>query len=402
MMEFPNQSVPEPIANFFNSLTETFCLTLARDRYQVYRDFLAAERGYNSNKLAILDKGFKNSPYKNQVGDYPQRLIQQPHLPVAGAKSYPNIGELPDIDEEGLNFLHPDIKQACVCIGGSAGAPFQGLWLGRNALDKEQYWSTTKIIPILNLLCAIEANIEGCIVCDENNNYPLIGMMEDVVTYDENIATSNSLSAMFKCFQTYENLEKWSIGITGNRDLEFQGLYGEEPFIGNPEIKAGDRTVMSAASESKSPATQPGENVVTAYDLTRLISMVGWHHHLSDSARLPGLTWEKLQPFIGAMGKDIARYVDVAIAKLGIENSLSSPVILSKMGFGHSSSRRRTELAYTCFTQFNYPEKPLSVAITLRAAKALGDFDREAVEIDARMATEVTEILRRLISGEFC
>jgi hypothetical protein len=43
-----------------------------------------------------------------------------------------------------------------------------------------------------------------------------------------------------------------------------------------------------------------------------------------------------------------------------------------------------------------------SIAMTLRGARAVGvgDFDREAAEIDARMAAEVTEILRRLVTGE--
>ena len=38
--------------------------------------------------------------------------------------------------------------------------------------------------------------------------------------------------------------------------------------------------------------------------------------------------------------------------------------------------------------------------MTLRGARALGDFDREAVEIDARMAAEVTEIIRLLVTDE--
>ena len=50
--------------------------------------------------------------------------------------------------------------------------------------------------------------------------------------------------------------------------------------------------------------------------------------------------------------------------------------------------------------EFRYKGRLKSVAMALRGAKALGDLNREAVEIDARMAAEVTEILRRLVMGE--
>lgn len=400
MIEFPIESIPELITDWFALLSETYFLTLAQNRQQIFNDFLRAEEGFNSNKLAFLDKGVKSSPYQQDVKNYPNRLTERPTLPVAGAKSYPSIGELPDIDEEALNFLHPDIKQACVCVGGSEGGPFKARWLGRNALDKEQYWSATKIIPILNVLCSIDADVNACTVIGDDKSFSLIELVKDVVTYDEKIGSSNGIAAMFKCFQTYQGLEEWLIGITGNSHTEFQGLYGEDPFIASPKVMQEDRVVLPAAPETKTRETQTGENLVTAYDLTRIISIVGWHSHLPPSAQFPGLESENLKPIIVALGEDISRYADVAIAKLGIVESLHTPVILSKMGFGRSSSRRRTELVYTCFTQFSYKGKPLSVAMTLRAAKSLGDFDRESVEVDARMAAEVTEILRRLIMEE--
>jgi hypothetical protein len=79
------------------------------------------------------------------------------------------------------------------------------------------------------------------------------------------------------------------------------------------------------------------------------------------------------------------------------------------MGFGYSDQRKRTELTYTACVQFidrlakshDLPVPKLrSVNMTLRAAIDLQDPVREALEIDARMAATVTEILRRIVTEE--
>jgi hypothetical protein len=83
-------------------------------------------------------------------------------------------------------------------------------------------------------------------------------------------------------------------------------------------------------------------------------------------------------------------------------------VIISKLGFGRSSIRDRTELVYTALLQFvdqrprteNKPAVLRTVAMTLISAKDLNDANQEAIELDARMAAEVTEILRRLMTQE--
>lgn len=402
MIDSFNDFLTQQLGEFFNLFgeKETFTLFLALNREKVFEDFFKSEQGFNSYKLAFLDKNIKNSPYQIEVENYPERLTTAPSLAVSGAKAYPNIGELPEIDEQALNFLSLDIKEACICVGGTAGGPLQTRWLGRNALDKAQFWSTTKIIPILNVINYVDADIDGCAIADEENSYDFNKVVEDVITYQEEIGSSNALAAMFKCFQTYEGLEIWLKQITGNNHTEFQGLYGEEPFIASPTVKKDDEILLTVAEEIKQRETQTGENLVTAYDLTRIMSMVGWYYHLPEAAKFPGISWENLKPFISSLGKDTARYVDVALEKLGLQNSIKSPVIISKMGFGYTSSRRRTELTYTCFTQFEYRGSIKSVAMCLRGAISLGDFDKEAVEIDARMAAEVTEILRRLVMDE--
>jgi len=395
MNELTVESITELITNFANFVSETVCLTIAQDRHLVYNQFLDSEAGFNSYKLAFLDKGIKNSPYHSQVENYPEYLTEQPKLAIGGVPSYPQVGELPAIDEQALEFLHPDIKQACICLGGAEGGPFKARWLGREALSRGEFWSTTKIIPILNVICSLKTDINACAVRGDGKSFSIPELMEDIVTYDSKIGSSNSLAAMFKRLQTFADLEAWLKGITGTPHTIFRGMYGEAPLIANPEVIKSDEVLLTAA-----PETEKTENSVTAYDLTRIISMVGWHYHLPSTAQLPGSSWDNLKPFILALGKDPARYLDAAIDKLGIQNSISKPVMLSKMGFGKTSWRQRTELTYTCFTQFDYQDKLRSVAMTLRCAKALGDSDREAVEVDARMAAEVTEILRRLVTGE--
>ena len=41
------------------------------------------------------------------------------------------------------------------------------------------------------------------------------------------------------------------------------------------------------------------------------------------------------------------------------------------------------------------------MALTLLSAKDYGNFDKEAIELDARMATEVTDLIRRLIQSDW-
>ena len=224
-MEDIKDQILNMAADFFGTFgqKEAFTLLLAVDREKVYNDFLKAEAGFNGYKLAILDKGIKNSPYQNQVENYPEYLTMLPSLAIYGAKNFPNIGELPNIDEQGLNFIHSDIKEACICLAGNADGPFKSRWLGRNSLDKCQCWSSTKIIAILNVICSLNTDINTCQIRGNGNNINFNEAVEDVVSYEKKIGSSNALSAMFKCFQTYIDLESWLKEMTGNNHTEFQG-----------------------------------------------------------------------------------------------------------------------------------------------------------------------------------
>jgi hypothetical protein len=139
--------------------------------------------------------------------------------------------------------------------------------------------------------------------------------------------------------------------------------------------------------------------------------MIGWHYHLESDAQFPHVNWKSLQPIIKGLGKDTARFVDVALEMLGLENQIRFPVILSKLGHGPSSLRQTIETTYMALVQFVDPlpkstgnsAKLRSVAMTLRGVIPIQDlenFDDESIRLDARMAAEVTEILRRVITEE--
>jgi hypothetical protein len=389
-------------------------LEFAKNRTAIFEHFLQIEieQGATAAHLAFLDQGIDHSPYQTEVENYPSYLKQRPMR----FRPYPHLGQLPIIYSEGLNFLHEEIQEACICLGSWHEGTIEGLWLGRNALYNTQFWSSTKLIPVLNTISQIDSqqfptpNPHWIIRDPENEEIqlPFGQTIEDIVTYQKSLGSSNALAAMFKRFETRSELERWLKTITGNWELEFQGDYGETPFIKYPEVydPLNNQVLLQAA-----PETPRGENLVSAYDLTRIISMIGWHHHLTPECRFPDITDSNLQCVINALGQDPARFIDAAFKVLGLENIIKSPVILSKLGHGPSSLRNTIETTYMAFVQFIDPlpksegksAKLRSLALTLRGAIPIQDlenFDQESIRLDARMAAEVTEIIRRIITEE--
>jgi len=400
----------------------------------------------DSNYLGFLDRGvrgcvagsqkklpnrnFAPSPLLSHIPTYTDRLASLPDgvnvvsygdvAMLAGSqvrvrfRPYPAIGVLPNIENIGLEFLHSSIQEACICIGSIVNGQMLSRWIGRNPLRNVQFWSSTKILPLLYTICKaneVQPNqaIANCAIADmqgTRTNRTFAEMAQRICSYDEsNGMTSNGLSAMFKQFTTPLALQDWLKKITGNQKLTFQGRYGEAPYIEQPILRDGTgNTVINGV---KTP--HRGDNLISAYDLTRIVSQVAWHRHIAPTNRLPTAQWHSLSTLINAMGQDTARYVDAAIVALGLSYFIDSPVVISKMGFGYSDQRKQTELTYTACIQFvdrlaTSHDLPLpklrSVNMTLRAAINFQDPVREALEIDARMAATVTEILRRIVTEE--
>jgi hypothetical protein len=411
----------------------------------IFQQFLQQEAGFNESQLAFLDRGIQNSPYRADVAKYAQRL-QQPQgavippsrqaMAAANTASYPvpypNQGELFFVDEGGLEFLPADILAGCVCIATTRNGELQGRWLGRDALSDRQLWSATKFIPLLNLAARANAiapnlSLEQCKIraagsAGRHSGYSFQELAAGIMSYSNRVATSNSLAAMFKNFEAPERLEKWAQQMTGNQSLSFQGRYGEVPFIEHPELWSSQTNQVLLKSAE---VAHEGENLMSVYDLTRLLSMAAWHWQLPVGARIPKIQTHSLESIVRALAVDTARYVEVALEKLGIAGVVQQPVILSKCGFGRSDQRDRTELTYCALAQFSLPRTVIgqnvgqnigqnvgqnlpdptaayqrySICFTLVAAQNVGDADEEARYVDALMAIAVTDIIRRLVLG---
>ncbi|MBD2189435.1 peptidoglycan-binding domain-containing protein [Pseudanabaena mucicola] len=397
-----------------------------------YLGFL--DRGINGciagSKKDLPNRSFAPSPLLSHIPAYADRLASLPDgvnvvsygevAMLAGTqirvrfRPYPALGEVPHIETIGLEFLHSSIQEACICIGSMVNGQMRSRWIGRNPLRNVQFWSSTKILPLLYTICTanqVQPNqaISNCVIAEfQGKKTPRTfgEMAQRICAYDEsNGLTSNGLSAMFKQFTTPLALQDWLKKITGNQSLSFQGRYGETPYIEQPVLR--DPTGKNVITGTKE--LHRGDNLVSAYDLTRMVSQIAWHRHLAPTNRLPAAQWHSLNALIGAMAQDTARYVEAAIVALGLSYFISEPVVISKMGFGYSDQRKRTELTYTACVQFidrlakshDLPVPKLrSLNMTLRAAIDLQDPVREALEIDARMAATVTEILRRIVTEE--
>ena len=412
---------------------------LSKDTEALFQQFLQQEAGCDESQLAFLDRGIQGSPYRAEVASYARRLQQPTGVAMllsgkgattsANAAIYPKKGELFFVNEGGLDFLSDDILSACMCLSTVKGGELHGRWLGRDALSDRQLWSATKFIPLLNLAARANAlsptvDIDQCRVrpvssTSRFSGYPFPNLAAGIMTYDNRIATSNSLAAMFKNFETPKRLEKWTQALTGNQTLSFQGGYGEVPFIQHPELWSSQTNQVLLKSPG---AEHQGENLMSTYDLTRLLSMAGWHWQLPADARIPNLQTRSVESIIRAMGLDAARYIDVALETLGLAGMVTSPVILSKSGFGRSDERDRTELTYCALAQFSLPRQITgpttgqitgqsapdptaayqrhSICFSLIAAQNLGDADEEARYVDALMAASVTEIIRRTALGK--
>ena len=392
----------------------------ARDGNAISKQMIAIQAATpvpdSVHSCAFLDRELRNSPFKEETSSYPERLARQADgrelvsygrlfTPVGAAEPvsfspFPLIGLRPAMDDKALDFLSRDIGFGCVCIGSYVDGldAVQTRWLGRNAFSCKQFGSTTKFVGVLNSVCQINAAFPDCKV-----DRCLIGphqfgdLIREMVSYE---GPSNEIAAMFKRFTTRAELEKWLISITGNQPLNFRGYYGAAPLIKDPVVKDtqnNNRVVLTADDE-----VGTGANLVGAYDLTRLMAMLGWHLHLPREARLPGAQWQSLKTVVQAMGWDTARYVDAALETLGLINVVANPVIISKLGLVESS------MSYSAFVHLEdqrfSPAKLRSFAFTLWTNLPPSLPDPWAANAwDARdnaLAVATVELVRRIFAEE--
>jgi hypothetical protein len=358
------------------------------DYQQLFNELLALaeSRGSHAEKLLFLDGGAEISPQVLANLDHKlNHRVNLDKIPPAW-HLYPDLGKIPPIDTQALEFLPPEISEICVCIGGFYEDQVYCQWLGRSPLTPVQMWSTTKIVPMIALIMTtLHRNQNRQIAPIDNwqiDNYALLHIYDRIVDYQDQNFSSNALSAMLKQFFHPLELQSWWQNITGNFSLEFTGLYGEEPYINQPILRDGQQILLT-------PADVPhrlgqGRNLVSAYDLVRIFTLIGLAHHLSPSARLPWLTTDHYRSITHALARDPAQYVARCLPRVPT---------FAKMGFGYSAERQRTEIAYGCFVPVHEGQ---FLSFGLRGYSNLADPDRCARSIDVRVAIAVGQLWQKI------
>ena len=369
----------------------------------------------NTPPSAFVSRTINGSPFESLVINYPTFLEQKPdgtsiisygnsftllNGSVVNFSDYPKLGQQPTIDNTGLNFLSSNISHACVCVGSfpDSSSLIKAHWLGKNALEPVTlWWSTTKFIGVLNTVCQINQNslntdVDDCVIESPRNRFN--DLVKDMVSYQGQ--SSNAIGALFKSFTRREVLSNWIEAQTGSNNLNFTGSYSEPSLIDPAKIE--DTTTGNIVLSSGVLGAATTTNSISAYDLVRLISMLGWHLHLPNNAKLPSAQWKSLESVVRAMGHDTARYVDVALETLGVMNVISEPVVISKVGWGNVSATSGS-MTYTAFVKFVdrrfTPAKLRTFALALRCPTP-NDFDSR----DTNLAAAVTEIIRRILNEE--
>jgi hypothetical protein len=384
---------------------------------------LQAQGLASDDHLPLLDRGLAGSPFAASVPMYARHLEQLPQdlvpypAPSPGFGSYPARGQAAAIlsGEEGLGgleFLSEEVAQACVAIGSfSADQPLRVRWYGRQADGVNvQFWSATKIAAALHVLCQAnrrspmtpigDCRIGPNVLGDSPGEY-FGDLFRQMVSYEKDAQSpghSNALGALFKTLVNpgEENVQQWLRQLTANPSLVLMGRYGTPSSIQNG-VLFGPAGVLVGYREP--PRTR---NLVSAADLVRLLTLVGWHRQLGPDQRLAGAHWTSLRTVVEGLGHDSARYIDAALENLGLVDAVTSPVILSKLGYGAETADPEIDaLTYAAFAQFSDqrsdPPRQRSFALALRIPTSPGD----GVRHDARMAAEVTEIVRRVFAEEW-
>ncbi|MEB3316677.1 MAG: peptidoglycan-binding domain-containing protein [Cyanobacteriota bacterium] len=402
--------------------------------FKTIQDNLFAQKAADANHLAFLDRGidevkpgdypslpkrtFPESPFKKQIPNYPFSLrvkpdgltLVAPADPAGLFQAYPLLGQRPAFESGGatndtLAFLSDEIQQACLCLGrfDLEKGVMQARWFGRSAFHPVQFWSATKYLSPIFVVCQANKKnplikIPDCKIHQKNSmRLPSDPGFEqlflDMVSYRKGVARSNAVGLMFKrlCNPGEPNIQQWLSALTGSAGLQFLGGYGVDPFIFQPELYASSGPLVTARDPGSS------SNRVSAYDLVRVITMLGWHHSLVPAARLPGAQWHSLSSLVCGLGSDTARYLDVALRQLRLDQVIQSPVILSKLGFG-TLNQGTDALTTAAFVQFIDPRSTPRILRSFAFALRLPTSAAQAPNHDAKMASEITELVRRVVA----
>jgi hypothetical protein len=382
---------------------------------------LAARGQASLEKLPWLDRGLASSPFRGEPPHYAERLATSaaaseltPYPDAAGRFGpYPARGVVPAIlsgqeGRGGLEFLSEAVAQACLCVGSvAADRSLRVRWYGRQALEANvQFWSATKVVAALQLVCQANRRSPGTPIGatrvragDGSADQPFAALFTAMVSYGQGVTTSNAIGLMLKQLRNSgePDVQSWLSGLSGNPRLQLRGGYGAPPLYGDAALVGPAGVLVGNRPLARS------RNLVSAYDLVRSLTMLGWHQQLDPDCRLPGGQWPSLACLVEGLGHDTARYLDVALERLGLLGAVAEPVILSKLGYGAETNDPTIDaFTYLAFASFRdirtRPARQRCFGLALRIPTA-PDL-ASALEHEARMATEVTEIVRRVFAEE--
>jgi hypothetical protein len=312
--------------------------------------FLAAAYAMVAISRTAQVYGYKNSPYN---AEFPSMHARVKRLKAAslGNRSYrgdyPSIGRLPNI-ELGLSFLPNNVVTATVAVAGHKDGYVGAYWVGRNPTTVQEMWSTTK--SLLFPFIIAKASPKALSNANKWNmgRFSIPQIFSDIVSYTFEYTglSSNCLASSLKLLASRLDQERYLKSITGNALLQFQGGYGEPACMTRP-LTEKENVLLSSKTSTL------GANSISSYDLVRMYSNLFWMNMLKPEQKIPGLSFtgpSDITPIIEGMTRDDARYFDVAVNQLGIQNNLKEVVVLSKVGMGFGNDQ--LEHVYAAFIQY--------------------------------------------------
>ena len=380
---------------------------LSQTRSQAYAALLQQAKGEGSSPdhLAFLDRGLAASLYKANAGKTWELLSRRPdggslqNGGSAGFSAFPARGQRP-VEFKPMPFTGPAITEAAVAVGSEVNGQMQARWYGKAPEQNAQFWSSTKSLNALGLISRLntvrpDLKVEELRIREAGSTsagVPLNSLFQDITSYDAGVARSNAGAGALGRMLGGTAREAFVTGNTGHA-VEFNSNYGGGTLFNRPEIvtASGERVLLSPESAGTNV-----RNRVSAYDLTRLHAQAAWHGRLAPEARIAGAQSHGLAGWTRAMAEDSARYVDVGMQQLGLASTAKNVAVATKLGFGYADGKY--EAVYSGVVQFDdartSPPRQRSMSFTLRGVHA------DAVALDAHLAAETTELLRRLVTDQ--
>lgn len=380
-----------------------------RSRDDAYRALLAQARreGSNPNHLAFLDRGLASSPFKANASRaatlFGKRTdgLTLASASAAGAAPFPRRGEAVS-QTRPLPFLGATTTQASVAVLTDEGGAVKARWYGRDQDTNAPFWSAAKSVNALGLIAklnTIDPSLPVGSLSVRQSGRPetainLGQLFQDIASYDAGVPRSNAGAGLLGRLLGNAGRDGFVRANTGHA-VTLNGNFGGGTIYARPEVVTADGRRVLLSPEDPGPA---GRNRVAASDLTRLHAQAALHARLAPDQRIAGAQAHSLSAWTTAMTEDTARYADAALETLGLTRAVKDVAISSKLGFGYVPETGKYEAAYSGVMQFtdtrHSPPRQRTMAFTLRGEQA------DPVALDANLAADMTELVRRLANDE--